>query len=48
MTREPCCSLAEAGGCADAWALSFVLNEVALDLVTPTTVAAGRWWLPQR
>ena len=25
------------------WALSFVLNEVALDFVTPTTVAAGRW-----
>ena len=25
------------------WALSFVLNEVALDFLTPTTVAAGRW-----
>lgn len=27
------------------WALSFVLNEVALDFVTPTTVAAGRWMI---
>ena len=25
------------------WALSFVLNDVALDYVAPTTVAAGRW-----
>lgn len=25
------------------WALSFVLNEVALTSLTPTTVAAGRW-----
>ena len=25
------------------WALSFVLNEVALEFLTPTTVAAGRW-----
>ena len=25
------------------WALSFVLNEVALESLTPTTVAAGRW-----
>lgn len=25
------------------WALSFVLNEIALEYLTPTAVAAGRW-----